>query len=290
MTRPFHQVEFSRQLGALGLPGEGRPASMKARAARIAPLAIAAILLGLLVAEVLLSAMTPATRGAVGFDYGTYVDAARRWLAGGSFYQPYQLAGPYTIWNQEILYPPTALLLFVPFTFLPAVLWWALPLGVVGVVVAAHRPSARGWVVITALLVLPAPFQVATPWSIALVVLGNPGMWAVAAVAAGTRWAWPGALVVLKPSLFPFALVGIRTRGWWIALGLMVALSVILAPLWAQYATVLTNAHGSRAGLLYSLSDIPVMLVPVVAWLSGRHRPVAFERFMPIRPSWLRFS
>ncbi len=247
------------------------------RAVWLTPRAIAAALLGVLVAEVILSALTPATRGAIGFDYGTYMAAARRWLAGGGFYQAYQLAGPYAIWNQEILYPPTALLLFVPFTVLPAVLWWAIPLGILAVVLASHRPAPWGWVGIMALLILPAPFVVAGPRSIGLVILGNPGMWAVAATAAATRYRWPGALVLLKPSLLPFALIGIRTRGWWFSLGLLALVSVALWPLWAQYAVVLANAGGPRAGWLYSLSDVPTMLVPVTAWLSGRHCPAALS-------------
>jgi hypothetical protein len=33
-------------------------------------------------------------RGAVGIDYGIYMDATHRWLAGGGWYVPAQLSGP----------------------------------------------------------------------------------------------------------------------------------------------------------------------------------------------------
>jgi hypothetical protein len=39
----------------------------------------------------------------------------------------------------------------------------------------------------------------------------------VAALAAGTLYAWPSVLRCL-PSLFPFALFGVRRRSWWVAL------------------------------------------------------------------------
>lgn len=262
--------------------GEARPAPASARRALTAPVIITSALLGLFLAEIILSAWTPATRDAVAFDYETYMAAARRWLAGGGFYHDYQLTGSYTVWNQEILYPPTALILFVPFVFLPPIAWWAIPLGILAVVLAWHRPAAWGWAVIMALLILPVPFEVAGSWSIGLVVLGNPGLWVVAAVAAATRLGWTGVFVLLKPSLLPFAFIGVRRRSWWIALVLLVAVSLILWPLWEQYLTVLADASSPRMGLLYSLSDIPAMLVPLVAWMSGRHRPDAVERLRSV--------
>ena len=63
-------------------------------------------------------------------DYQLYMDAARSWLADGTFYLPYQLAGPYLVTAGDVLYPPYSLVLFVPFTFLPAILWWAVPIAI----------------------------------------------------------------------------------------------------------------------------------------------------------------
>ena len=65
-----------------------------------------------------------------GVDFVLYRDAAARWLAGGPYFEPYQLTGPYPITAGDVLYPPVALWLFVPFTILPAVPWWVVPIGV----------------------------------------------------------------------------------------------------------------------------------------------------------------
>ena len=66
----------------------------------------------------------------VGTDYQIYMDAARRWLDGGSYFLPRQLGGSYDIQSGDVLYPPVALWLFVPFTMLPPVVWWITPVGI----------------------------------------------------------------------------------------------------------------------------------------------------------------
>jgi len=58
----------------------------------------------------------------LGVDFSLYRDVAARWLAGGSYFEPHQLAGPYTIEVGDILYPPVGLWLFVPFAVLPGAL------------------------------------------------------------------------------------------------------------------------------------------------------------------------
>ncbi|MGH2465165.1 MAG: hypothetical protein ACRDGI_06875, partial [Candidatus Limnocylindrales bacterium] len=75
-----------------------------------------------------LAANSATLRQQVGVDYRLYIDTATRWLNGGPYFQTYQLSGPYSIRAGDILYPPVALILFVPFTVLPALLWWVLPL------------------------------------------------------------------------------------------------------------------------------------------------------------------
>lgn len=69
----------------------------------------------------------------IGVDFVLYRDVAARWLAGGPYFEPYQLAGAYDIRAGDVLYPPVGLVLFVPFAVLPAALawplWWAVPLG-----------------------------------------------------------------------------------------------------------------------------------------------------------------
>jgi len=200
----------------------------------------------------------------MGFDQHTYFAAARDFVAGRGFYESYQLAGPYEIDAREILYPPLLLPILIPFTALPDPLWVVVPAVLTGAIVAWWRPSY--WAL------LAIAFCVAWPSSSGLYLLGNPGIWAVLLVAVATRWAWAGPLVMIKPSLFPFAFVGIKSRSWWLgALALLVFVLVTL-PMWRDYATVMLNARGAAANVLYSLWTSPMMLVPVIAWLGSTRR------------------
>jgi hypothetical protein len=214
-------------------------------------------------------AITPhALEQPLGVDFQLYRDAATRWLAdgafNGSFFEPYQLAGPYQIGAGDILYPPTGLWLFVPFTFLPAVFWWAIPLGLTARVVGFLRPDPRVWPLIALCLAWPTtPLKI---WT------GNPVIWAMAAVALGTIYRWPSVFALIKPSLFPFALFGANRRSWWLGLAVFVALSLPFGSMWADWVTSVVNSRGG--GILYSALEIPMLLLPLVAWL-GRtsHRP-----------------
>jgi len=238
------------------------PARWSTSLAWLAAAAIAAVL----VAELYLgfTIRPSAFSSGLGFDYNLYMEAASRFLQGGSFYLPYQVAGPYDVVAREILYPPISLALLIPFTALPAVLWWAIPLGLTAAVAVWHRPSPWGWALILALLALPAP----VPWALGSIVAGNPAMWAMALLAAGTRWDWPSVFVLLKPSLLPFAFFGARSRSWRLALVVLVLASLFLLPLDLEYISVLQNARG--VGLFYSASNLPLMLIPLVAWLARR--------------------
>jgi hypothetical protein len=200
-----------------------------------------------------------------GFDFAIYHDGAARWLAGGPFYDPAQMA-PYEVIAGSVLYPPVALVLFVPFVFLPGVLWWAIPIGIVAWHVCRMRPGLWGWVGISLCL--------ADPQTIQLIQAGNPVMWIAAAFALSFRWPWVGVFVLLKPSLFPFALGGIRTREWWVALGVLALVSLVFLPMWVDWVRVVLNARGPLSGLLYSLKDVPMMLIPLIAWWA---RPSSHE-------------
>jgi hypothetical protein len=215
------------------------------------------VALGILVfpiADLLRAAGKPDFNGYGGIDYSLYMEATRRWLAGGSFFDAYQLAGPYPMQMGAVLYPPTTLFLFVPFTILPAVLWWVIPLGITAAMVWRLRPAPVSWPFLALCCFWP-PF-------VARIVAGNPVMWAMAAVALGfaVRWAFVG--VLIKPSLFPFALLGIRDRAWWIALAIVVAVSIPFGAMWLEWVTAVTNSSG---GMLYSLQDVPILLLPVIA-------------------------
>lgn len=204
--------------------------------------------------DLLRAAAKPEFNGYGAIDYTMYMDATRRWLAGGPFFEPYQLTGPYPVRMGDVLYPPVGLLLFIPFTVLPAVLWWAIPLGVTAAAIWNMRPAPVSWPFLALCCFWP-PF-------VARIVAGNPVMWVMAAVALGFTFRWAFVGVLLKPSLFPFALLGVRDRSWWIALLLLAALSVPFGALWIDWLVAVAN---SEAGLLYSLQDVPILLLPIIA-------------------------
>lgn len=233
-------------------------------------------MLVMIAAEWVLIAQHPIEfRQEIGGDFGIYMEAARRWLAGGSFYAPYQLAGPYEMIQPAVLYPPI-LPLLVPFTVLPAALWWIIPIGITVVCIAKHRPAAWSWPLMLAGL---AWWQ-----SSAVLINGTPTLWVLAAVALATHWGWPGALVLVKPSVAPLALLGIRSRGWWIAAGAMATVSLLLFPLWLDWLTAIHNGTGSRANVLYSLVDAPTLAVPIWAWLGRRRGPSGSIAPLPVLP------
>jgi hypothetical protein len=197
-----------------------------------------------------------------GADLRGYVDASRSWLAGDGFYLPRQLHGPYPIELGDVLYPPTALYLFVPFLVLPYQLWWVLAVGLLGYVVWAWRPAL--WAVASILVCLAFPDQPV------LYFRGAPVIVFAALVAAALRWKWPGALILLKPSILPFALIGIRTRGWWVAAAILLVLTLPVIPLIPDWLRAVVDARGPE-GWLYSVKDLPLLMVPVIAYL-GRTR------------------
>jgi hypothetical protein len=196
--------------------------------------------------------------GGLGVDYLYYAGIGQRFLDTGAYYCPHQLAGPYDITlMHDVLYPPSALVLFVPAAVLPAPLWWIVPIGVTVYVVAGWRPSA--WGVAGMLLLL------SWPRANGAFLFGNTDMWAMAGVAAGLRWGWPAVFLLIKPTFAPFALVGIRHRSWWLVLAGMAVFGLLTLPLWLDYLTAMTNI---RVPSDYSLGSIPLLLVPVVAWVT----------------------
>ena len=205
----------------------------------------------------------------LGVDFDLYRDVTIRWLDGGPFFEPYQVAGPYEIRAGDVLYPPVALWLFVPFALLAgawslaAVAFWLVPLGITGLTVVVFRPRPLVWPLIALCL--------ANPTTLLKIWTGNPVMWSMAAMAlavvGSSRLAAP--FVLLKPSLAPFALFGIRRRSWWLGAGLLVALSLPFGGLWGDWVASVLNSRGG--GLLYSALEIPMLLLPLVAWV-GRTR------------------
>lgn len=219
----------------------------------------AAVIIGVLVvAETIYLAAVylPRPGQVLGNDYHFYRDVGVRWLANGSYYLPEQLAGPYDLRPMfTVLYPPTALLLFVPFGVLPWVLWWAVPIALLGYALWTFRPAAWAWVVMLTLM--------AWPHAIGSYLFGNTDMWATAFIALGLRFGWPAVLVALKPLYLPFALVGARRRSFWVAGVMLGAFSLLMFPLWKDYSVAMTNI---RIDASYWLLSIPLLSIPLVAW------------------------
>ena len=198
-----------------------------------------------------------------GMDFRAYLEHAARWLAGDGFYLPAQLAGPYVV--EEVtgaVYPPVLLYLLVPFVWgLPWLVWWMVPLAVIGAAVARSRPSPWQWVALVAVLCYPRTWTV--------IVLGNPAMWALAALAAGMVWKWPSVFVAIKATFAPLALIGIRDRRWKYALGFAVLASLPFGAMWFDYVRVLLNTQTNR-GIEYTLGEWPIALLLVVGLMPAR--------------------
>lgn len=211
--------------------------------------------------------------GLVAVDYQAYMDATRTFLAGGSFYPAYELAGPFGADRFPILYPPEAIVLFAPFTVLPALAWWLVPIAIVAWVVARHRPHPIVWPVIA--------FCLWWPFTTTKILTGNPSLWLTAFLALGTIWRPWSALVLLKPTLAPFALFGARDRRWWIVAG---AAALPFCWLLPDYARVVSNFQ-APGGLLYSVIEMPMLAIPLLAWLGRREAdgrvltPIHLRRF-----------
>jgi len=236
----------------------GRTVAIPWPRSRSAALALSAAIFALPIAFVLL--VPDPLEQPFGVDFALYRDVAARWLGGGPYFEPHQLAGPYDIQAGDVLYPPVALRLFVPFAWLPEpvawVLWWVLPIGAVAFALTRLRPAPASWPLIA--LCVAWPTTLLKTWT------GNPVIWCVAALALGTLWAWPSAFVVLKTSLSPFALFGAWRRSWWVATAVLVVASLPLGSLWVDWIASLVNSQGG--GLLYSSLEVPMLLLPLVAW------------------------
>ena len=221
--------------------------------------AVVAVVILLVQVPVLIDvARAPEFNGYGGIDYELYTQATERWMKGGHFYEPHQLAGPYVLGPGDVLYPPVALLLFAPFVFLPGFLWWAIPLATMAVVLVIQRPSIMVWPLLAA-CVGWQPVQIH-------VISGNPVIWSMAAVALGTIYKWPSVFALIKPSLFIFAFFGAWDRRWWYALIVFAGMCAAFAPMWADWVTAVLNSRGG--GLSYSWQEAPLLLLPIIAWLA----------------------
>ncbi len=238
------------------------------RIGRFAAIIITCLLLvvGAWEAEIITRAARSGNTIAVGYDLNLYLDHARRWLSGGSFYLPGQTSGnPYQI---ELIngntYPPVLLYLLLPFVWgVPLVFWWVIPIVVAAAAMRASRPVWWAWPIAAAVFVYPRTWN--------LVVMGNPAMWAIAAAVAGVAWGWPAIGSALKLTFTPLVLVGFGRRGWWPALGIGFLLCLPFGAMWLDYATALVNVRTSW-GPDYLLGEWPIAGALVLAAASRRIR------------------
>jgi hypothetical protein len=202
---------------------------------------------------------------APGIDRILYMAATDRWLSGQGFYLSDQLAGPYAIHfgiARDPLYPPLLLYLTVPFRFLPPFLWWAVPIVITVWSLIRLHPAPWTWPIMLGLLVYPLSWYV--------FFFGGPSMWVLAFAAAGAAYGWPGVFVLIKPTLAPFALFGVRRRSWWITLAILALACLPFGLLWVDWLRAAVINPTNDAGILYSLRQVPLMMIPLVAWLGRR--------------------
>jgi hypothetical protein len=196
-----------------------------------------------------------------GVDITHYVDATRRWVETGSPYLASEVAHRFDFQPLTFLHPPVALWLFLPFTLLPAIAWWAIPLGVVAWSAWSWRPAPWAWPLLA--------LAVSSPRFHGVLIVGNSDLWVWAAVALGLRHGWPALLVAVKPSLAFLALAGIGHRAWWYGIPVAVLVCVPFGALWVDWIRVVLNSPGD---LTYSLANLPWLLAPVAAYTARSHR------------------
>jgi hypothetical protein len=207
-----------------------------------------------------------------GWDFFHYVEAARRWLESGTPYLAHEVARPFQFSNETFLHPPISLLLFAPFTVLPALLYWVIPLTGTAALIAAWRPARWTWPLMALLLNWPR-FDGA-------VIVGNTDLWVVFFIAAGLRFGWPILLLAIKPSVAPFAIVELaaliradsipvrRTVEIAVTAAFLLLLAAPFGGLWLEWFAVVRH---SPADPMYSIGAIPWLIVPAIAWF-GRRR------------------
>jgi hypothetical protein len=200
---------------------------------------------------------------AIGVDYRFFVETARQWLDGRALYYPEQLEGSWQIvQNFQFLYPPIALYLFVPFVWLPAILFWLLPIGMILYALLRLQPAVWTWPYLA--------FVLWYPRTETMFFFGSATLWILGMLALATVHPWAAPLTLLKPSLAPFALFRITSRGWWFGLAAVALLSLPMWELWIDYARAMLNIRDSY---LFALQEVPILLAPIVAWAGRTTNP-----------------
>jgi hypothetical protein len=264
---------FRRSTATGGAVGD---LSLRARLWRAVPPCLAIVLVSLALAEFSVLSAMPVGRLLWAVDITGYLDATHRWLATGTPYLTAEVDGPFAFGPNTFLHPPIALYLFAPFIALPLAAWWLIPAAIVAVSVATWRPDRWFWPLAALCLLWPRT-QVS-------LLFGNTDMWVTAFVALALRFGWPGLLVVIKPSFAFLMFVGSTSRSWWLGLWILAIAAVPLGHLWLDWLAVVRNAP---AGLDYSLTSLPMVLIPIAGWLC-RTTPAADVAMVPAVRATLR--
>jgi hypothetical protein len=238
---------------------------MMDRRYKLACFAATIVLLGVALLRLYADATTTFS-SLIGVDRIHYLDGVDRWWATGSPYLPNEVAARFQYEPETFLHPPIALPIFALFRPFPVLVWYAIPLGIIGWAIWRWRPAPWAWVALAALAC----------WTdtAATLLVANSTMFVTAAVAAGLVFGWPFALIVAKPSFLVLPFAGARRRSWWIASIIMVVACIPFGGLWLDWLAVVRNSPGDAT---YSMSSVPDALIPVVAWLGAtRHRPTFF--------------
>jgi hypothetical protein len=106
------------------------------------------------------------------------------------------------------------------------------------------------------------------------------GTWFAAFVWAGDAFSWPAVLVSMKPSLFPFGLIGIRRPSWWIAALVIALVNLPLVGLWVEYPSVVRTAC---LALLYSIGNVPMFIAPILGLACASSRPSGEDARLGLR-------
>ena len=224
--------------------------------------------------------MPAVAHGNVGIDLTVYLDRARDWMHGGSFYRDRQLTGAgYPVEHGDAFYPPVMLYLLVPFTVLPAILWWIIPGAIAVIALRRLRPNRWGWLLIAASL---AYYRTWIQHS-----TGNPSIWIYALLLAGLAWRWPSALIVLKPTIAPAARIGARDPRWWITIAVIAILAIPFGALWFDFARAISGAQQSELyGWQYLLGEWPIVICLIVGGSPPIPRGVSDPVRDSARPLW----
>ena len=100
---------------------------------------------------------------------------------------------------------------------------------------------------------------------------------------------WPAAFLLIKPTVAVFALFGVRDRRWWLLVAVLGLASLPFLADTLRYPAVLLNAQTNpvdgRGGPLYSITEFPLLCIPLLAWLGARHGRTAEGPAAPVEPT-----